>query len=98
MDQKEFQRQRRKTIELLNPEVIHEMKDCARALELTFDDFLAILDRGAEDEGYYESMGSNESYNDYNWVKIWMGYELLTGKKVPPSRYGGPRVPFSCAC
>lgn len=96
--QRKFERQRIKTIEMLNPEFIHEMKDCAAALNLGFDDFLDILHDAVRDDDYYESMGSNESYRDFDWAKIWVGYELLTGKKVPPSRYGGWRVPFSCAC
>lgn len=98
MDEKEFQAKRLKTIEMLNPEFIREMKTCAEALNLTFEGFLDILHEAVADEFYYESMGSNESYRDYDWAKIWAGYELLTGKKVPPSRYGGWRVPFSCSC
>jgi hypothetical protein len=90
--------QRIATIIQLNPEFIQEMKLCASAVEMSFEAFLEILHCAVEDEDYYESMGGNESYRDYNWDKIWVGYELLTGKKVPPSRWGGPRVPFSCAC
>lgn len=90
--------QRRKTIELLNPETISEMRACAEALEMDFDYFMSILDQAVEDEEFYESMGDNEDYRLYDWNKIWVGYELLTGKQVPPSRWGGPRVPFSCAC
>jgi hypothetical protein len=93
MDQKEFEANRRKTIELLNPEVIHEMKNCAEALNMSFEEFVGILDRAAEDEEYYESMGDNQEYDSNHGTKIWAGYELLTGKKV-----WGHRVPFSCAC
>lgn len=94
----EEEEQRIRTITQLNPEFLQEMRLCADALQMEFEDFLGVLHEAVADEDYYESMGSNESYNDYDWRKIWAGYELLTGKKVPPSRWGGWRVPFSCAC
>lgn len=90
--------QRIKTIELLNPEFIREMKLCAGALGFDFDEFVGVLERAVEDDSYYESMGANQSYDEYDWNKIWVGYELLTGTKVPPNKWGGPRVPFSCSC
>lgn len=104
MEQKELERQERfeqqriKTIELLNPAFIHEIRACANTVDMTFDEFLEVLHAAVEDEEYYVGMGNNEDYRTHDWNKIWAGYELLTGKKVPPSRWCGPRVPFSCSC
>ena len=95
--QERFEQQRLKTIEMLHPEVIHEMKHCADALGMEFEGFVEVLNRAARDPDYYESMGQNESYRDYNWDKIWLGWELLTMKKAPRSKWGPP-IPFSCAC
>jgi hypothetical protein len=93
----EEERIRRETIELLHPG-LQEMRKCAESLHMEFGEFVAHLDCAVEDEEYWHGMGDNESYRDYDWNKIWVGYELLSGKRVPPSRWGGPRVPFSCAC
>lgn len=90
--------ERRRTIEMLHPELKREMEACATALEMDFDEFMEHLHGAAADDDYFHGTGPNESYYDFNWTKIWLGYELLTGKKVPPSKWGGPRVPFSCAC
>ena len=94
----EEEQQRRDTIAMLHPEYVLEMENCAAALDMTPEEFLEVLHEALRDEEYYQNMGDNERYRDYDWSKIWYGYELLTGKKVPPSRWGGPRVPFSCAC
>lgn len=92
------QEQRRRTIAQLNPGFLEEMQHCANSLDMTLEEFTYHLDEALEDEDYYHNMGGNESYYDFDWNKIWVGYELLTGRKVPPSRWGRPRVPFSCAC
>jgi hypothetical protein len=97
---KKEMKQRQDTIALLNPEVVQEMRNCAEAIEMDFDQFMEVLNRAAEDPDYYESMGDNESYGDYDWNKIWDGWELLTGKKLVATDRHGPRrwAPFSCAC
>lgn len=94
----DFERQRIKTIEMLNPEFLGEMRDCAESLNMEFEEFLDHLHAAYNDEGYYEGVGDNESYRSYDWNKIWLGYELLTGKKVDLAKWGYARIPFSCAC
>lgn len=101
MTPEEFQKLRRKTIEMLEPECIPEMENCAAALDLSFDEFLSILHSAAADEEYYHHMGDNESYHAFDWEKIWRGFEILTDSHRPKGRWGNDKavvVPFSCSC
>lgn len=87
---------RMETIERLNPDCIPEMRACATALNMTFESFVDTLKEAARDPDFYLHMGNNESYSDYDWAKIWRGFEILTGEKAPATTY--PHAPFSCSC
>lgn len=95
----EQKEQRIKTIELLNPDWLNEMRDCANKLGVRLEDFIRYLDEAVDDDGFVLHTGdlSIGSYQ-FDWNKIWAGYELLTLKRVPASRWANPQIPFSCAC
>lgn len=98
MTPEEFEEARRDTILMLHPDYMAEIRGCADAVEMSLEQFLAVLDSAADDGNYYEPMGSNEAYNDFDWNKIWSGWELLTGKQRPITGGAWDRVPFTCAC
>lgn len=98
MTPEEFDLYRRHTIEMVNPELVREIRNCAEALEMSFEEFLAVLQESQDDDRFYQNMGTNQAYDEFDWNKIWAGWELITGKQAKPSSWGGPRRPFSCAC
>ena len=100
-----FERKRRETIELLHPQLRKEMDACATAMDMTWEEFLEHLRLVAEGEekegswGYYVDVGDNEAYKNFDWNKIWTGYELITGRTVPPNKWSRwPGSGFNCSC
>lgn len=99
MTPEELERHRQLTIEMLHPELKVEIEACASAMEMTYDEFMEHLRFIVEDDSYYIDVGDNEAYKNYDWAKIWSGYELFTGTVVTASAWGRyPGTGFNCAC
>ena len=92
----EFEYHRRRTIEMLHPEEVQYLKECAALVDMSYEELMEEAAERVRNPDHYVSTGGNMSYEGIDWPRFWKAYFFVTNTKAEGEHFDWGF--FRCSC